>query len=179
MLSTLISSKTRIKLLLKFFLNSNTVGYLRGLEAEFGESSNAIRLELNRFEEAGMLRSFSEGNKKFFQANTEHPLFGEIHNIIIKHVGIDRILEQVVQRMGKLDKVYLTGDFAKGSDSPIIDLIFIGDPDKTYLTYLVEKVEAKLERKLRYIIYQNTESDVIPWDSFAVAPLLLWQKEIF
>ena len=53
MIEALISSKTRIKLLLKFFLNSKTTSYLRGLEAEFGESSNAIRIELNRFEKAG------------------------------------------------------------------------------------------------------------------------------
>ena len=50
MLETLISSKTRIKLLLKFFLNSKTKSYLRNLESEFGESTNAIRVELNRLE---------------------------------------------------------------------------------------------------------------------------------
>ena len=48
MLDTLISSQTRLKLLLKFFLNSSTSSYLRDLESEFGESTNAIRLELNR-----------------------------------------------------------------------------------------------------------------------------------
>ena len=71
MLETLISSKTRIKLLLKFFLNGNTRSHLRALETEFRESSNAIRLELNRFEDAGMLVSNSEGNKKLFQANKQ------------------------------------------------------------------------------------------------------------
>ena len=71
MIETLISSKTRIKLLLKFFLNSNTTSYLRGLEGEFGESSNAIRVELNKLEEAGMLSSEVKGNKKMFKANTE------------------------------------------------------------------------------------------------------------
>lgn len=64
MIETLISSQTRIKLLLKFFLNSNTKAYLRSLESEFSESSNAIRLELNRLEQSGMLSSFMEGNKK-------------------------------------------------------------------------------------------------------------------
>jgi hypothetical protein len=75
MIETLISSKMRIKLLLKFFLNSRSRSYLRGLETEFGDSTNAIRLELNRFEKAGMLKSYTEGNKKFFQANTDHPLY--------------------------------------------------------------------------------------------------------
>ena len=96
MIETLISSKTRIKLLLKFFLNSNTKAYLRSLQSEFGESTNAIRLELNRLEGAGMLRSEMNGNKKVFQANIKHPLFDEVHNIMLKHIGLDRIIENVI-----------------------------------------------------------------------------------
>lgn len=65
MIETLISSKTRVKLLLKFFLNSKATAYLRSLEEEFGESTNAIRLELNRFEDAKMLTSEPDGKKKF------------------------------------------------------------------------------------------------------------------
>jgi hypothetical protein len=64
MLDSLVTSQTRIKLLKKFFLNSSTSAHLRGLESEFGESSNAIRVELNRFEDAGLLNSFPDGNKK-------------------------------------------------------------------------------------------------------------------
>ena len=55
MLEALITSKTRIKLLLKFFLNSGNSAYLRGLEPEFGGSTNAIRQELNRLENANLL----------------------------------------------------------------------------------------------------------------------------
>ena len=86
MIETLISSKTRIKLLLKFFLNSKNKAYLRNLAQEFGESTNAIRLELNRLEKAGMLTSNMEGNKKIFQTNIQHPLFQEIHSIVLKYV---------------------------------------------------------------------------------------------
>ena len=78
MIETLISSKTRIKLLLKFFLNSKNTAYLRNLEEEFGESTNAIRLELNKFEKAGFIASVSEGNKKLFQVNKKHALFNSI-----------------------------------------------------------------------------------------------------
>ncbi|MFZ4634996.1 MAG: ArsR family transcriptional regulator, partial [Saprospiraceae bacterium] len=60
MIDALISSKTRIKLLLKFFLNSNTTAYLRNLESEFGDSTNAISIELNRREEAGLLLSAAD-----------------------------------------------------------------------------------------------------------------------
>ena len=177
MINTLISSKTRIKLLLKFFLNSNTTSYLRSLEGEFGESSNGIRLELNKLEKAGMLSSFSKGNKKIFKANTKHPLFKEIHNIILKHIGLDKIIEQVIERLGDVDKVYLVGDFSRGLDSQVIDLIFIGDIDKSYLINLIEKAEDVVKRKIRYLIYKKTEFKKIDWEKFDPEPFLLWARE--
>ncbi len=178
MISTLISSKTRIKLLLKFFLNSNTTAYLRNLEEEFGESSNAIRVELNKFEEAGMLSSFLKGNKKIFRANTGHPLFNEIHSILLKQLGIDRIIEEVINRLGHLERVYLVGEFARGLDSDVIDLIFVGDVDKNYLFTLVEKAEGIIKRKIRHLIYLHEDFNYEGWVKTAqVEPLLLWAKE--
>lgn len=176
MLTTLISSKTRIKLLLKFFLNSNTTAYLRSLEGEFGESSNGIRVELNKFEEAGMLSSTIKGNKKIFQANTNHPLFKEIHSIILKYVGIDQIVEKVVERLGDVEEVYLVGQFARGIDSEIIDLVFLGDVDKSYLVELVDRVEDVINRKIRYLVYRSSDVSKIDWSSFDVKPLLLWSR---
>jgi hypothetical protein len=175
-IDALISSKTRIKLLLKFFLNSHATAYLRGLEAEFNESTNGIRLELNRLEGSGLLTSESEGNKKVFRANTQHPLFREIHNIVIKHVGLDQIIENVIQRLGTVKFVYLVGDFSNGIDSPLIDLLLVGDFDKNYLSELVEKAEKIVKRKIRYVLYSNAEADSIDWKVFEPKPLLLWSS---
>lgn len=176
MIDALISSKTRIKLLLKFFLNSSTTAYLRSLETEFGESTNAIRIELNRMEEAGLLVSKVDGNKKVFQANTLHPLFREIHNILLKHIGIDRIIENVIERLGDVEQVYLVGEFSKGNDSQIIDLIFIGKVDKNYLLKLVDKVEGLIKRKIRYLIYDRVEFEAMRRQKSDPSPLLLWSK---
>lgn len=177
MIDILISSKTRIKLLLKFFLNSKTKAYLRSLESEFGESTNAIRLELNRLEKAGMLSSEMQGNKKVFQANTKHPLFNEIHNILLKHIGLDRIIENVIERLGKVEQVYLAGKFARGLDSQVIDLIFIGNIDKEFLVKLIDKAEEIINRKIRYLIYQEEEFKKIEWSSIDPEPVLLWSKD--
>lgn len=174
MIETLISSKTRVKLLLKFFLNSSTKAYLRGLESEFGESSNAIRLELNRLEGAGMLTSEQSGNKKVFTANTQHPLFNEVHNILLKYVGLDQVIEKVIIRLGDVDKVFVTGSFARGQDSQIIDLILIGAIKKAYLIELIEKVEDLIDRKVRYVVYSADEEASIDWSTFDTKPLLLW-----
>lgn len=129
-------------------------GYLRGLEQEFEESSNAIRIELNRFESAGLLSSHDQGNKKYFGANQEHPLFNELNAIIRKYIGIDRLIERVVENAGDLHQVYLTGRLAQGLDSQLLDLVLVGnDLDKGYLTQLSERGEHLLGKKIRWVDY--------------------------
>jgi DNA-binding transcriptional ArsR family regulator len=159
MLDSLVTSQTRIKLLKKFFLNSSTKAHLRGLESEFGESSNAIRVELNRFEDAGLLHSLRDGNKKIYQANSTHPLFKDIHSIIMKETGIDRVIEKVIHRLGNLICVYLTGDFAQGRDGQVIELILVGaDIDREYLARKVMQAEEMVGRKVSYIVLDPKEA---------------------
>jgi DNA-binding transcriptional ArsR family regulator len=176
MIETLISSKTRIKLLLKFFLNSSNTSYLRGLESEFGESSNAIRLELNKLEEAGLLSSNLQGNKKYFQANTKHPLYKDINSILLKFTGLDKIVEHVVEKLGALELVFVVGDLAKGLSSEVIDLVFVGEIDKTYLFDLVQKVEQKLNKKIKYVCYSSSEFSDEEFKTNHADYLLLWSK---
>ncbi len=160
MLSSLVTSQTRIKLLKKFFLNSSTQAHLRGLESEFGESTNGIRIELNRFEDAGLLTSSRDGNKKVYRANCSHPLFSDIHNIIMKETGIDRVIEKVIHRIGRLMCVYLTGDFAHGRDSQVIDLIMVGDDiDREYLARKVVQAEELVGRKVNYMVLGPEEAE--------------------
>ena len=56
MLETLITSKTRLRLLIKFFINIANKGYLNSLANEFGESTNSVRKELNNLTSAGYLK---------------------------------------------------------------------------------------------------------------------------
>lgn len=175
MLETLISSKTRIKLLLKFFLNSESKGYLRSLAHEFGDSTNAIRVELNKFEEAGMLKSELDGNKKVFMANRKHPLFDNLHAMVMKYIGIDKIVENISIRLGDIQKVYLVGDYAEGRDSGIIDLfILASDLDALYLMKLLQKAEAKIDRKIRYVHFE-VEQELLSLLNNQ-ANLLIWEK---
>ncbi len=176
MLQVLIPSRTRMRLLLRFFLNPGTTAYLRGLAEEFDESTNAIRVELNRFEEAGMILSENKGNKKIYKANTNYPLLADIHNILLKHIGVDRIIDVVIKNMGDLNSIYLCGDYAMGKDSGIIDLILVGDIDKEYLVNLVTKAEKLINRKIRFLTYEAGE-----WHNGEInnhgKHLLLWENK--
>ena len=176
MLDALITSKTRIKLLLKFFLNSSKQDYLRNLETELGDNTNSIRVELNKLETAGLLKSFSQGNKKIFQSNTSHPLFGDINSILMKITGLDQLIKRVLNNVGDLNEVYLTGDLAQGTDSEIIDLILVGNINREYFSDLVIKAEKYIKKKIRFLVFQPQEFSDKKAKNLHQNDLLLWEK---
>lgn len=177
MLDTLVTSKTRLKLILKFFLNSYSSAYLKELAKEFGESSNAVRLELNRFEQAGLLKSEISGNKKMYRANVLHPLFKDIHSIISKTIGVDQIVDEVVTKLGDVEEAYITGDFAVGKNGKIIDILLIGNNiNKNFLYELIDKAESLINRKIRYLILSPFEAVAHLGDEKGA--MLIWKKEL-
>jgi len=175
MLDTIVTSKTRLKLILKFFLNPSSAAYLRGLSDEFGESSNAVRLELNRFEQAGLLDSETVGNKKLYRANQKHPLYNDINSIVRKTIGLDQVVEEVVTKLGDVEEAYITGDFAVGKNSNIIDLLLVGtNLNKEYLVRLVDKAETMIKRRIRYLIL--TPADTPAYLDEVKASMLVWKN---
>jgi len=94
---------------------------------------------------------------KHYIVNTQHPLFASLRGIILKYVGLDQIVEQIIRKLGNLDKVYLTGDLAQGRNSTFIDLVIVGDIDKAYLYKLVEKVESLIGKKIRVALFATDE----------------------
>lgn len=161
MIDALITSKTRIRLLLKFFLNSTNTGYLRGLATEFNESTNSIRPELNRFEEAGLLVSETDGMRKVFRANTKHPLFSDINSMVRKYIGMDQLIDKVLNNIGDLKEVYIIGDIAKGKDSEDMNLVLVGDNiDLDYTKELTKKAQEVITRKIGYVVFTPDEFEL-------------------
>lgn len=161
MLDSLVTSKTRVKLLLKFFSRQNS-GYLRALAKEFDESTNAVRVELNRLTEAGLLVYKEAGKTKLYQANEQHPFFEEIKNMVSKFLGLDELMERIVKRMGEVEKAYIVGDYAKGIDSGTVEMVLVGkNLDRAYLDFIREKTYEKVNRKVDVSIVDEDPGDIL------------------
>jgi len=169
MLESLITSKTRLKLLIKFFVSASNQGHLRGLAEEFQESTNAIRKELNQLSEAGYLEKSTDKNKILYRANTKHSLFKPLQKLIHTYLGIDDIVEQILQKAGDIQEVSLIGDYAEGIDSGKIDVLILGENIKqAYLLQLADKVGGKLRKDIglcfenanimrKIVLFENTK----------------------
>ena len=102
-----------MRLLVTFFINAANAGYLRGLATEMHENTNAIRKELNNLSEAGYIVRDASETKVMYRANTAHPLFATLQQLIRKHIGIDRIITQILERMGEVTRIFVLGDYAQ------------------------------------------------------------------
>ena len=153
----LIASKTRIKLLIRFFFNPETRSYLRELAKEFNVSTNSVREELNQLTSTKLLKSEKSGRQVIYKANQEHPLFPELKSMVGKVMGIDQVIESIVARLGELESAYLIDDYAEGKDTGIIDLLLVGNIDQYHLNDLSRKTERYIKRKIRSLVFTRDE----------------------
>lgn len=160
MLGELITSKTRLRLLIKFFISQANRGYLNGLATEMGESTNSIRKELNHLQGAGYLDKIKVDNKIEYKANTKHPLFKVMQKVVFKHLGLEDVVENVLDRMGNVNQIILVGDYAKGNDSGLIEVFLIGnDLNMEYITQLENKIEKLIGRKVSFYLASKFLAD--------------------
>jgi hypothetical protein len=167
MLNSLITSKTRLRVLVKFFIRAANKGHLNSLASEFGESTNGVRKELNKLKDAGYLVSNKEQNKVIYRANTKHPLYSVLQQLVKKHLRLDEMVETIVKRIGDVQKIILIGDYAKGIDSGLIEVLLIAnDINIEYISELEKKLKNKIGRKVVFSMESEEEG------------ILLYDKEI-
>ena len=175
MLGIIISSKIRINLLIKFFLFDGNYGYLRSMEKEFHESSNSIRVELNRFLSAGLLLSEYKGKIRYYRANNKHPLYKELKSIVRKTLGINYLIEKCICKVGNLQNAYITGNLAEGINSDFIELVLVGsDLNNECIVRLIKKVQKLLDRKIMYLTFTKEQMDYFFKDK---PHLLIWRAD--
>ena len=178
MLDTLITSKTRVKLLMKFFLNPGTRAYLRELATEFGESTNSVRVELNRLSKAKIISSENVGRTIEYHANVDHSLFNELQSLVRKYAGVDKLVETLIKKLGDVTTAYLVGDYARGIDSGLIDIILIGKINRIELDHIAERRSKDISRKIRPMVVTIKELQSL-WGQLNMDhALLIWGAPI-
>ena len=175
LLSGLIASKTRIKLLVRLFFNPSTRSYLRELAKEFNVSTNAVREELNQLKKTQLLKTQKSGRQIFYMANTAHSLFPELKSMVSKVMGIDQVIDGIVNRLGDLERAYLIGDYAEGKDTGIIDLVLVGGIDQYHLNDLSRKTERYINRKIRSLVLSKDEFNNFLSELEKRPRMLIWE----
>ena len=163
---------------MKFFLNPGTRSYLRELALEFGESTNSVRVELNRLSKARIISAENVGRTIQYHANREHALFKEIKSLVRKYSGVDGLVETLIEKIGNVKTAYLVGDYARGIDSGLIDIILIGDINKVELDRIAERRGKDISRKIRPMVLKEKELQSL-WNQLNMEhSLLIWGSPV-
>jgi len=172
----LITSKTRINLLVRFFFNPGTKAYLRELSKDLDISTNAVREELNQLTKTKLLTSEKNGRNVYYTANSNHPLFPELRSMVSKVMGLDHVIESILTRLGDLEKSYIIDDYAEGKDTGIIDLVLVGNIDQYHLNDLSRKTERYIKRKIRPLVLSNEEFEAFKPILDNHPNFLIWER---
>ncbi len=149
-------------MLIKFFVSAANNGYLNGLASEFNESTNSIRKELNNLSSAGYLLKSKENNRIVYNANTSHPMFEVLQKIVRQHLGLQDIVETVIDRIGDVDQIALTGKYAQGIDSGNIEIVINGlKVNNEYLESIKPKIKKKIGREVSFLLNQKLDANSI------------------
>ena len=162
---------------MRFFFNPKTQSYLRELAKELNVSSNAVREELNQLTNTNLLKSEKKGRKVYYMANTEHSLFPELKSMIGKVMGIDKVIDGIVNRLGDLERAYLIDDYAEGKDTGIIDILLVGNLDEYHLNDLSRKTEGYINRKIRSLVLNREEYENLLPDLEKKPKVLIWDTK--
>ena len=167
----------RVKLLMRLFLNPHQQSYVRELAHDFNVSPSQVKLELDNLKNSGLLNCEKNGRQIFFSANNEHPLFPELQSMVRKSLGMDRIVDSILERLGSLESAYLVGDYAAGRDSGIIDIVLLGKIDQENLSDLVQKTERYINRRIRSLVMDRHEFKQLVSQGALQPRLLLWGED--
>ena len=162
---------------MRLFLNPAEHVYLRELADEFQASPSHIKSELDQLKAANLLKNKKNGRQVLFSANTDHPVFNELHSMVKKALGMDRILESMIERLGNLEQAILIDDYAEGRDTGIIDLVLVGDIDINNLQDLTKKTEKYIDRKIRTLPLTREEYIKLKPALSKRPQFILWQHD--
>ncbi len=155
LLSQLLSSKVRAEIFRLLFNDKKSSIHLRDLQRKSGLSIGTIQKEIGHLKDLDLVIPERDGNRLYYTANSDHPLYRDICNIVTKTSGIAENLRAVLLPIKRIDCAFIFGSMAKGKEKSHsdIDLIVIGDIGLRDLSSKLKTLTDRLEREINPHIY--------------------------
>lgn len=164
MIDQLFGSKTRVKLLHLFYSNPNRSFYVREITRKINEQINSVRRELSNLLSIGIIKSDSNNNKLYYEVNQKFKHYDAMRSIFggdkvtvsakAAQTGTD--LSQRFRETGAIKGVYLTGTFTR-EDSIKVDIVVVGDVNRTKLNKLIAQIENEEGRELNFAVFSEED----------------------
>jgi len=159
-LSDIITSKVRIKILELFFSDIKEMYHVRGIVREIKEEINAVRRELEKMEEVGLLKKEPRGNRVYYWVRPDHPFFGDLVSIVAKTSGLGAEIIKNRNKIGKINFVMFSGSFARRiprKQDDDVDILVVGEVVLPELATIIRVEESKRGKEINYTVMSKEE----------------------
>lgn len=152
-------SKVRVKMFKQFLSNPGQMYYVRQLTRKLDEEINAVRRELSRMSENGMVKSEKRGNRLYYHFKPSYPFYQELLSLVTKTSGLGADIRKNKNKLGKIKFAMLSGRFARriDKDPDDVDLLVVGEVIMPQLSVIIQKHEAKLDTSINYTVMTEEE----------------------
>ncbi|NOY81903.1 MAG: toxin-antitoxin system toxin subunit [Kiritimatiellaeota bacterium] len=148
-LADIFSSRTRAELFRVLFGLASGEHHLRELQRLTGGSLGAVQNEVANLTRLGLVTARRDGNRKYFTANRAHPLYPEIHAMVLKTCGLRDVLAEALADEG-IRWAFVFGSLACGEEQPEsdVDLMVVGSVGLRRLSVLLSGVSGRIGREV-------------------------------
>lgn len=152
-------SKTRVKLFELFFVDPEEIHYVRDISRKTKQEINAVRRELNKMMEYGLLRSEERGNRLYYSLNKRYTFYDELQQMVAKTTGLGKKIRKMSRKLGRVDFVMFSGRFVKHQrpEPEEVEILVIGEIVLPELQALIKEEEKALGREINYAVFDLEE----------------------
>jgi len=157
-LAELLSSRTRAEIFRILFSASGGALHTREIQRRTQSSLGAVQQELQKLRRLGLADARTDGNRVAYTANKSHPLYPEIHRLVLKTTGLADLLRTALAHP-KIEWAFVFGSIARGEETAEsdVDLLVIGDLGLRGVTRLLSGVADQLGREINPHVLQRRE----------------------
>ncbi len=159
-LTDIITSKVRIEMLELFYSNPNEMYHVRGVVRAINEEINAVRRELSKLLEAGIIKKENRGNRVYYWLRVDYPMYGDLVSLVAKTKGLGAQIIENKTKLGKIAFVMFSGKFARQKNrkrDDEVDILVVGEVVLPELATLVRMEESKRGREINYTVMSRDE----------------------
>ncbi len=157
-LQDIVTSRVRVKILELFLSRADEIFYIREATRLVGEEVNAVRRELLKLTDNGVLSCEERGNRQYFGANKSYLFFPELQQMVFKEISLGKKIRKFRRKLGSLEYVVFTpAFFNRAPKSEALDILIVGEVVVPELELLFKEEEKTLGREINFTVFDNKE----------------------
>lgn len=157
-LAELLSSRVKAEMFRLLFGATPRELHVREIERQSGLADATVRQELKRLSGLGVVEARLDGNRTYYHANTRHPLYPDIRNLVLKTDGLVEVLRAALDSPD-IRLAFVFGSVASGAETAEsdIDLMVIGTVSLRRLSKLLSGLATRIGREINPHVFTVEE----------------------